>query len=175
MPKKPEPNGKNGNGGIRVSYAALAAFAGLLAITGTLWKVGSAIATKTDISGLEAAIRPELTEHEMRIRTLELDMASHFGASPTSSRQSADPSHIAQASLALTDYLQSQNIPSGQSRVVVVPSVMIDAYHLQPTRGGTYAVLGQDGRYYSVDDVLALLIQIHLEEKGLLRTNQLKQ
>jgi len=49
-----------------------------------------------------------------------------------------------------------QSIPH---RRAVVPRVIIERFKLQPSEYGFY-VLGEDGRPYSIDDVLAVMFQL---------------
>jgi len=153
---------------------------GLLAVAGVIWKVGSAVATKDDVASIKLLITPVLEKHEDRIRTLELQVARYFGASQTSGRPT--PSRgagvlaqagivLAQAGIVLAQYQQQAEAKRALEapRRVVVPDELVQLYGLTPTRGGTYAVLGEDGRLYSLDDVLAVIIRVHLEEKTVRR------
>lgn len=175
-----EKTNRNG-GGLNLSYAALGTIVAILTIGGIIWKVGSAVATKSDIDSIRALITPVLDKHEDRIRTLELQMARYFGASQTALK----PSRTDQELLPLMTLAQyaPQSIPDAsantirsearrqleQPRRVVVPDLLILEYGLQPSRGGTYSLLGEDGRYYALDDVLAVIIKMHLEERNIRR------
>jgi len=146
---------------------------GLLAVAGVIWKVGSAVATKDDVASIKLLITPVLEKHEDRIRTLELQVARYFGASQTSGRPtpSRGAGVLAQAGIVLAQYQQQAEAKRALEapRRVVVPDELVQLYGLTPTRGGTYAVLGEDGRLYSLDDVLAVIIRVHLEEKTVRR------
>ncbi len=174
MPKKQVKERASQSGtskpGVSLSYAAISALVGLLAVAGVIWKVGSAVATKDDVASIKLLITPVLEKHEDRIRSLELQVARYFGASQTSGHPlpSRDEGGVIQAGVMLAQYQQAA--PSLEQKIettrrVVVPDEMIRAYELQPSRGGVYAVLGEDGRLYSLDDVLAVIIRLHLEER----------
>lgn len=143
----------------------------ILGLLGTGYKVVTSVATKSDVESIKAAITPTLTDHDKRIRDLELSNAAHFGASPTAVRPSASESVPQRVMATLAQYVassyqsQAKIPPQALQRRVVVPMELILAYNLQPTAGFTYALLGEDGRYYSLDDVLYVIIHIHLDEK----------
>jgi len=183
MPKN-RPAATNGrNGGFKISYAALGGIIGILTIAGAVWKVGSTIATKDDVLSIKQAITPILDKHEDRIRALEIQVARFFGPSQTSgptisgpvNRPSSDESpmlsafkmrFVSEVSRAVSDGEQSaqqkaENLPP---RRVVVPEQVIKMYDLMPSRGGTYSLLGEDGKLYSIDDVLAVMIRLDLQE-----------
>ncbi|SRR6266566_4420541 len=167
---------EKGNGRISISYSTIGVIGSILAILIALVTIGSKIATKEDVASIKAAISPVLDQHDSRIRSLELQMASHFGASPTSTRplpSAVEEQGIHRANFILTQYVPlpipdvSGNQPSVRQqpiplppRRVVVPIEMIKQYSIEPTRGGPYALLGEDGRYYALDDILAILIKI---------------
>lgn len=52
-----------------------------------------------------------------------------------------------------------QSQQSMPRRRPVVPRIVIERFKLQPSEYGLY-VLGEDGRPYSLDDVLAVIFQI---------------
>lgn len=147
--------------------------AGLLVLFGVLgyvWRTTSsvlgAIATKSDVAAIASSVGPRLDKAEQRIYNLELLNAAHFGASPSGFQPGASGDVIADARFVLAQFsnMQQQTIPSEVRRRVVVPQELITSYRLSPSQGGTYALLGEDGRYYSLDDVLSVVIQMHLEE-----------
>lgn len=203
MKNKKELMRRGSKDGLHISYATIGAIVGLLAILTGIWRVGSAVATKSDIDSATTSIRllissitPVLDKHEDRIRTLELQMARYFGASQSSFKPSDAPVGDSFPALSLTNWTKcddrivsvpafqlaqysqsqtSQSAPSASStydakrqlefpRRVVVPQLMIKLYDLQPSRGGVYALLGEDGRYYALDDVMAVIIRMHFEE-----------
>ncbi len=160
------------NGGLRISYAGIGAAVGLLIIAGTIWGIGSKLATKSDIESIKATISPILDRHESRIRDIELQLARFFGAQQTRATPSGDTEPVKQASYILAQYQQQQDSSANKAalvmqRRVVVPQELIEAYNLQPARGGSYTVLGEDQRFYSLDDVLAVIIRMHLQERPL--------
>ena len=58
----------------------------------------------------------------------------------------------------------SGNAPAQQryippNRKVVVTLEFIKVYNLQPAHGGGYGVLGEDGQFYLLDDVIAVLVR----------------
>ena len=165
---------RSGNGRLSISYSTIGVIGSILAMLIALVTIGSKIATKEDVASIKAAISPVLDQHDSRIRSLELQMASHFGASPASSRpvpSSTEKLDIRQANFVLAQYIPqipdaSGNQPSIRqtpiplpARRVVVPMAMVKEYMMEPTRGGSYALLGEDGRFYAVDDVLAIIIR----------------
>jgi hypothetical protein len=157
---------EHGGGGVRITYKGLGAAGTALGILLALFTLGGKLATKSDIDGLKSAVTPTLNQHEARIRDLELQNAAHFGASPAGTRPSADAPPSAEARFILAQMQMQQQIPAASQvqRPVVVPLELIQQYRLPPTSGGTYALLGEDGRYYSLDLVLAVIIRMHLEE-----------
>jgi hypothetical protein len=183
MPKKRitrtiQTNGQT-KSGVSLSYAAIGAIVGILAVVSAIWRVGSAVATKADVESIKTAITPILEKHEDRIRTLELQVARYFGASQTSTHPSRSVEQITPADIILAQYSPqsiSPNAPRAieRPRRVVVPSEMVQAYDLQPSPGGVYGVLGEDGRLYSLDDVLWVIIRIHLQEQSFRRFQQKK-
>lgn len=184
MPKKIQAKGNgtgssNGNGRFTISYGTIGVLGSILVMVITLWTIGSRIATKADVDTIKALLEPVLDKHEARIRDLELQMARYFGASQTGIRQAPSAEleqDLRKANLVLAQYVpmpipdagSSANAPSSRgqypipARRPVVPVVMIREYSMEPTRGGAYALLGEDGRYYSLDDVLAILIQTQI-------------
>lgn len=165
----------NGNG-LRVSYAGIGAIVAVLSVIGILWKAGSEIATRADIASLQSAITPQLSQHEERIRQLELANASHFGSSPAAIRPGSDdfgmPLHDAAMILAQAQYSRVPQFPvqaqiPAEAREIprpMIPLSVIQAYRLSPTIGGTYAMLGEDGKYYSIDGVVISIALAHLDE-----------
>jgi hypothetical protein len=182
MPKKAHEPAK-GSGSFSISYSTIGVMGSILVMLVTLVTIGSKIATKADVDSIKSTITPVITQHEDRIRALEIQMARYFGASQTGLRTqpSSEVDMRTGVRLVLAQYQfptipdTSSNAPLAQApsaqrpavlppRRVVVPTQLIREYEMQPTRGGTYALLGEDGRYYSLDDVLAVIIQIHVRE-----------
>ncbi len=177
------PNsGGSKNGRISLSYSTIAIFFTIMAGVAGLYKIGAEIATKDDISSIKAVLTPRLDQHEDRIRSLEIENARHFGASPTNWRLPAHDREdvVLDPAIILAQYPQPMPIPdvSGNQpsarqqptyvpppRRAVVPIDMIRDYELQPTRGGAYALLGEDSRFYALDDVLAVMIKILQDRK----------
>lgn len=147
---------------VTVSYAGLGAIVAVLVIGGTTWKAVGSIATKADITSIQMALSPRLDRHEDWIRQLQLDWAARFGASPVSTRPNST-GDIFGAFPVLAQFAAQKQETSPQR--AVVPIELIDLYKLQPTRGGSYNLLGEDGRYYSLDDVLFVIIRLHLNER----------
>lgn len=183
MPNKrkntPEPNRDR----LSISYSTIGAIGGILLIVGMMWGVATKIATKADVDSIKSSIAPTLTDHETRIRGIELQLASYFGASRTATPRpvpsSDENEQVHKAGFVLAQYqvpqipdpnASSANAPMAQRayslppRRVVVPLEIITSYKLEPTRGGSYAVLGQDGKYYSLDDILYVIIEMHMAE-----------
>ena len=165
------------NTAVTVSYASIAAVVGILTIIGFVFEGLRQLATKSDIESIRATITPTLNAHESRIRDLELANAAHFGASPATTRpMELEDIPVQRIGMVLAQY-QMQQAPASASAAavplpphrVVVPMEMITAYSLQPSRGGSYGLLGEDGRLYSLDDVLSVLIRMHLDEMRRLR------
>lgn len=166
----------NGTKGFRISFAALGAIGTAFALIIGLWQISARVATKSDIDSIRVTISPVLDRHENRIRDLELQMARTFGASPMSAVPRANdipaepdtlPTiHLAQFQTAQIPNVAQMPIPPTVQRRVVVPVQLIEMFNLEPTRGGVYALLGEDGRYYGLDDVLAVIIRLHLRERA---------
>jgi len=56
---------------------------------------------------------------------------------------------------------------SAPPRKTVIPNSVIQAFQLRPAESGALSVLGEDGKYYALDDALAvlfLLLQTHVAE-----------
>jgi hypothetical protein len=182
MKMPPESEVKNG-GRISISYSTIGLIGSVLGILIALVTIGSKIATKADVESIKSTISPVVSQHEDRIRALEIQMARYFGSSSATSYRRAPTSELQiqkeNPHFILTQYpqvpqipdvsanaprQQNPSLPSLPPRRTVVPLVMIKEYNMTPTRGGSYALLGEDGLYYSLDDVLAALIQIHIRE-----------
>ncbi len=142
----------NGNDrkSVTVSYASLGALGAILGIVITVWQVGGKIATKTDIESIRATV----TEQDRRVRDLERQWDRFFGAQQK-------PSELETPTLETAPLLKIGLPGERPIRRIVVPSEFIRLYRLTPTEGGSYIVLGEDGRPYSIDDVLAVLVQAH--------------
>ena len=178
MQKRPRFIGKNGGGEKTFTFTTtgiVKIVTGMLAVAalvGGTWRMVGSIATKDDVNSIKALVSPQISDHEMRIRSLELSNAAHFGASPMSARPGSTYPGEFEAGFVLAQMqypnsvARQSQIPAEQTqfRRVVVPQELIESYKLPPTRGGTYALLGEDGRYYSLDDVLAVIIRMHLDE-----------
>lgn len=67
-------------------------------------------------------------------------------------------------SLSVPQMQQQQYAPRG--RRPVVPQQVIDEFHLLPTEGYGFWVMGEDGKPYSLDDVLLVLFQIVRQHWG---------
>lgn len=160
---------------VTVSYATVLLFLSVIGGLIGIWKFGSditgKIATKADIDGLKVAMQPVLTQHESRLRDLELQFARFFGASqsnlrsvPNSETMEAQPAHFVLAQYPnVSQFPQQQQMQQVQRRVVV-PLEMIEVFRMEPSRGGVYGLQGEDGRVYSLDDVMAALIRMHMPE-----------
>lgn len=170
MPRKSSNGNGNGkNGSFQLSYSTLGAIGAVVALLGSLWSVGSKVASKSDIDSLKAAITPQLDQHENRIRALEIDLARYFGPSQANSRPAPSASIQDQpqrTSLILAQYSVSQQAVQPPPRRAIIPIEMIREYSMEPSHGGAYTLLGDDGRSYSIDDIIAILIKIHFTEKG---------
>jgi hypothetical protein len=83
-------------------------------IAGVIWKVGSNVATKSDVESIKTSITPVLDKHEDRICALEIQMAHYFGASQTSLKPSGLEGNEELPSIVLAQY-QPQAIPSSPS------------------------------------------------------------
>jgi hypothetical protein len=164
--------------GWTITPATLGIIVACLSILGGLWKISTSIATKADIDSIKTLITPQLDKHETRIRDLELQMARYFGASQigTKPTPSSEDDTVRTTRFVLAQYIPNQIPDTSQSatrqqpppvppRRVVVPLQLIKEFNLEPTRGGQVTLLGEDGRYYGLDDVLAIIIQIHLAER----------
>jgi hypothetical protein len=185
MPKDRRKSDQGSGNKISISYATVGVIGSILAIVFALWTVANKVATKEDVESIKATITPTLTAHESRIRDLELQFARYFGASQTSAHPTPasdvfDDRPI-KANFVLAaqyggPYPQTQapaasaaapRIPPnlGIQRITVVPFEMIKQFNMEPTIGGAYAVLGEDGRYYNLDQVLSILIRMHFQER----------
>ena len=187
MPKKKDSRGRvqPQEAGVRVTWTKLiAAVSGtllILTLLGYGFNALKNIATKADIESIKASLAPTLAAHEARmtadesrIRDLELQNAAHFGASQTTFKSSSDDDGTQDGiRFLLASAQMPQAIPYGQGapppvpipqKRTVVARELINRYGLRPSTGGFYTLLGEDGKLYSIDDVIWAVIQIHLSE-----------
>lgn len=132
------------NGSETVNIKTLGTVLGVvLALGGAVYGISTGIATKSDFKELES-----------RVRAVERSIDRFFGkaAVPSASVESS-PGVVFAAS------------PSEPRRTVAVTKEFIADHKLQPSGGGSYLLLGEDGRMYSLDDVLAALIREHKQHK----------
>lgn len=157
----------NGNGGgLHVSNQGLAAIAAALAALAIVWAGVRNVATVSDLSVRDA----EINTLQVQEKSLEVNFARFFGKSaPTPSAEpepqpAHDPSFLMAAQYVtagtpqISANAQASKLPQ---RRVVVPSWYINQFHLEPWHGGSYAVLGEDGAFYALDDIIATLIAAH--------------
>lgn len=166
MPKRAEKEeGGNGRRGLTISYQALGAILTILAIVGTVWKSIDHFASKEDIAVLSEAIKTD----GARIRDLERNWDRYFGATAAGVKPSKTAQNGGRFILASLAEAAEQ-----RPRPVVVTREFIDVYRLQPSKGGSYTVLGEDGNFYSIDEVIAILVGAHIvREKELLKKQML--
>lgn len=169
------PTQRSAEPGIRISPATLTILGSLFALIVGVWQVGSRIATKSDVDAIAAQLGPRMTQIEARLRELELQNAAHWGASPASITHGLDDDPpVTRAGFLLTQYAQQMPLPPSASASAAPPPLplrtpvltldFIRAYQMQPTRGGYYPLLGQDGRLYALDGWVAIMTQLHMQD-----------
>lgn len=166
--KKQSAPARIASGQVSLSYATITiivvVIGAVLGLGRALWSMAAEIATKSDVALISAQIAPKLDGHEARIRELELQMARQFGASPAGARVApASGEFYPNMNMILAQYT-TQALPT---RRVVVPFEMIKQFQMEPSRGGVLVVMGEDGKAYSLDDVLAIIIRLHFAERNL--------
>lgn len=137
---------------LALSQSQLAIIGSVLAIATGIYGGVNNIATKGDIAIVEARVEKQ----DERLRSTELALARFFGQPPGSVKPSSDDGNFQGRPFVRVAQLKMQPPPT---RRVVVPEWFINDYLLEPTEGGAYAVLGEDGKYYSIDDVMAMVIR----------------
>lgn len=134
------------NGGFYLSWGHIRGIGALLGVILIVWAAGENLVLENDLT----PVKERLASVESRVREVERTQDRMFGAQPSG------------ASLTLLSLLDSD----GESpRRVVVPEEFIERYKLSTSRGGAYVLLGEDGNYYAIDDVVWVLIKEHLGRK----------
>ena len=184
MPKQ-QTRSRANDAQFTLSYKTLGAVVSLVVLIGGLWSAIGKVATKDDVKELATTYGTTYQAIESRVRNLEIQFATFFGKSNTSPASlKATPSEddtnpefsLVQYGGQMPDYSgPSQNAPRAYqppTRRVVVTMLFIKEHELQPTRGGVYGLLGEDGQFYSLDDVLSILVKEHDEPN---RFNKMKR
>ena len=126
--------------GATISIKTLSAALVILSIGGVFWGVASNIVTKSDFRELST-----------RVRDLERQVDRFFGKTQASFE--VEVKGVAFAA-------EPEDV-----RTAVVTKGFIAEHNLRPSKpGSSYLVRGEDGQLYSLDEVLAVLIQEH--DKG---------
>lgn len=146
----PRSRNRSDSGSFTLSFKTLGAIVAAFTLIAGVWQAGDKIATKVDLQTTQQRI----SALEDRVRAAELQMARFFGAHP-------EPSSYQKSSLKLASYGEE----AAPARRVVVTTDFVRSHELQPTRGGSYSLLGEDGRYYALDDVIAILVREHSKER----------
>lgn len=133
------------NGGFYLSWGHIRGIGALLGVILIVWAAGENLVLENDLT----PVKERLASVESRVREVERTQDRMFGARPSAT------------SLTLLSFSTSAESP----RRVVVPEEFIERYRLRPSKGGAYSVLGADGNYYAIDDVVAVLIREHLGRK----------
>ena len=133
------------NGGFYLSWGHIRGIGALLGVILIVWAAGENLVLENDLT----PVKNDIVSLKSRVRDVERTQDRMFGAAPSS------------MSLTLLYLSESSESP----RRVVVPVDFIERYRLRPSKGGAYAVLGEDGNYYSIDDVVRVLIREHLGRK----------
>lgn len=166
---------RSNDGQFTLSYKTIGALGSILLIAGTLFAGMRSLATKDDVNALATKYDTTYSSIEKRVWNLEIQFASLFGKNATGSPALLHPStsepHHAPV-LIRTQAAQypeaSANAPAmprwQRQKRVVITYEFIKGHELHPTPGGAYALLGEDGNDYSIDDVIAILIREHQEQ-----------
>jgi hypothetical protein len=133
--------GENGNSGPTVNLKTLGLVLGVvLTLAGAFWGVATNIVVKSDFKELSN-----------RVREIERSIDRFFGKGMTPTASVAPETGTVHAAAS----------EPGEPRTVVLTKQFLANHNLQPSRGGSYQLLGDDGRFYSLDDVLAILVREH--------------
>jgi hypothetical protein len=139
--------------GFYMSFKQLGAIGTLVAILGGGVGAVNKLAFKTDLNPLWDAEK----DHESRIRELERAMDRFFGQKTPAVVPVPAPAPF---TLRPVQWKMAAKMEAQMpSRIVVVPKWFVDQYHLHPAASVGYKVLGEDGQLYSVDQVLAVMIE----------------
>lgn len=170
----------NGNGGgLHLSYAGIGAIVSLLGVLVIAWKVTASVALKDDVRGAQEACKADVKVVESKVdvvdnreRGTELLLAKYFGRNAPDTAPSSDTRptdlplpFVLEAQYGVTADQASVQQAARAQRRIVVKLWFIKQFNLQPFHGGAYTLLGEDGNSYSLDDVLAALIDIHEQNR----------
>lgn len=146
-------NEPNQNRGFKITFAQITAVGALLTMLGVVWSMVNGVATKSDLAGLQADVKEQGARLREVERTLDRFFGTHGPPKPTS-EPATDELH----NLTLVAFAADPR----EARRVVVTQRFIAEYNLRPAQDGAgYLVKGEDGQFYALDDVLAILVRAH--------------
>ena len=145
------------NGGFYLSWGHIRGIGALLGVILIVWAAGENLVLENDLT----PVKERLASVESRVREVERTQDRMFGAAPSGYEWEEVSPPDSGAILTLIGSV----VPLESPRRVVVPVDFIEHYRLRPSKGGVYAVLGEDGSYYAIDDVVRVLIREHLGRK----------